>query len=246
MTYQKIVVVSILLVATSLLALNPSMIGNAQGQMYDNQYRHDNSYYQEDNRYGYDNHQKKSSQGDIQKIKCVNSNINLNGIDITEIPQDNTALGAANEGGQEAANTQNGNGLADRINFERNLVNICANVNVNDQLKFEEPFPPIEIETCEGCFVAAVVTSENQDNAENLLEALDEGIFITVVNVREVNSLFELCLILDQLRTTAQVNSVIDQVIQQAGLVFTAQEEAALKDCVAAALGFQTATPRLD
>jgi len=238
MTHQtKIVLASItVIVAAGLLALNPSMIGNVQAQMYDNQYGYDNNYYQDDNRYSYDKKDSKS-YGDIQKIKCVNSNINVNGIDITEIPQDNTALGAANEGSPEAANIENGNGLADRINFERNLVNICVNVNVNDQLKFEEPFPPIEIETCEGCFVAAVVTSENQDNAENLLEALDEGIFITVVNVREVNSLFELCLILDQLRTTAQVNSVIDQVIQQANLDFTLAEEQALKDCVAAALG---------
>jgi len=238
MTHQtKIVLASItVIVAAGLLALNPSMIGNVQAQMYDNQYGYDNNYYQDDNRYSYDKKDSKS-YGDIQKIKCVNTNINVNGIDITEIPQDNTALGAANEGSPEAANIENGNGLADRINFERNLVNICVNVNVNDQLKFEEPFPPIEIETCEGCFVAAVVTSENQDNAENLLEALDEGIFITVVNVREVNSLFELCLILDQLRTTAQVNSVIDQVIQQANLDFTLAEEQALKDCVAAALG---------
>jgi hypothetical protein len=93
-----------------------------------------------------------TSHVDIQKIKCVNSNINVNGIDITEIPQDANALAAANEGGAgDAANTQNGNGLADRINFERNLVNICLNVNVNDQIKVsppEEPGPP-PVEICD-------------------------------------------------------------------------------------------------
>jgi hypothetical protein len=46
----------------------------------------------------------------MQKLKCVNSNINVNGIDITEILQNPTALAAANVGGAEgtaeAANTK--------------------------------------------------------------------------------------------------------------------------------------------
>ena len=70
----------------------------------------------------------------MQKISCVNSNINVNGIDIEEIHPDNTATAAAaNEGGPDGANTQNGNGIGDRINFDRNLVNICVNLNFNDQ-----------------------------------------------------------------------------------------------------------------
>jgi hypothetical protein len=45
-----------------------------------------------------------------------------------------TATEAANDGA-DATGAQNGNGLADRINFERNLVNICLNVNDNEQVK---------------------------------------------------------------------------------------------------------------
>ncbi|HLN33946.1 MAG TPA: hypothetical protein VK250_01540 [Nitrososphaeraceae archaeon] len=107
---RMIVFASILgaILATSILALNPSTITNATAQMYGDQY-------------GYDNNHQKKSYTDIQKIKCVNSNINVNGIDITQIPQDGAATAATNEGGQEGANTQNGNGLADRINFDRNL-----------------------------------------------------------------------------------------------------------------------------
>jgi hypothetical protein len=100
------------------------MIGNAGAQLYGDQY-------------GYDNHQKKSSHTDIQKIKCVNSNINVNGIDIEKIPQDGVNGAGANEAGAEgtadAANTENGNGLSDRINFDRNLVNLCVNLNFNNQ-----------------------------------------------------------------------------------------------------------------
>jgi hypothetical protein len=126
---KKIVFASIIgaILATSLIALNPSMIGNAGAQLYGDQY-------------GYDNHQKESSHTDIQKIKCVNSNINVNGVDIRQIPQngpDADAAAEANEadveGTADAANTENGNGLSDRINFDRNLVNICVNLNFNNQ-----------------------------------------------------------------------------------------------------------------
>ena len=88
MNNQKIVLASItVMVAAGLLALNPSMIGNVQAQMYDNQYGYDNNYYQDDNRYSYEKKDQKSSHVDIQKIKCVNSNVNVNGIDITKIPR---------------------------------------------------------------------------------------------------------------------------------------------------------------
>jgi hypothetical protein len=136
MTNKKIVLASItMIVAAGLLALNPSMMGNAQAQMYDNQYGYDNNYYQDDNRYSYDKKDPKSTHVDIQKIKCVNSNVNVNGIDITEIPQDANTLAAANEAGEgpDGTNTQNGNGFGDKINFDRNLVNICVNLNFNNQ-----------------------------------------------------------------------------------------------------------------
>jgi hypothetical protein len=155
---RMIVFASILgaILATGLLALNPSpMIKNAGAQLYANEYGYDNSY---NNNYY---QEPKSSHTDIQKIKCVNSNINVNGIDITQIPQDNTALGAANEGGAaDAANTQNGNGLEDRINFEKNLVNICVNVNDNEQVKVTPP--PEQEETCEDCFTDNLNSEQEQ------------------------------------------------------------------------------------
>ncbi len=108
--------------------------------MYDNQYRHDNNYYQDDNRYSYDKNDPKSSQVDIQKINCVNSNINVNGVDITQIPQDDAGIGATNEeAGPDGANTQNGKGLTDIINFKKKLVNICVNVNDNEKVKVTPP-----------------------------------------------------------------------------------------------------------
>jgi len=67
-------------VITGLLILNPSTNMIVQAQMYDYDY-------------GYEKHQEKSSDVNIQKIKCVNSNINVNGIDINEIPHDATTTG---------------------------------------------------------------------------------------------------------------------------------------------------------
>lgn len=122
---NKVVLASIMLaVAASLLTLNPSMITTAQAEPYGDEY-------------GYDKHPEKTNVN-IQKIKCVNSNINVNGIDINRIPQD---FATTNEllGTEEAVNgEQNGDGVGG-INFERNLVNICANLNFNDQLRSDVP-----------------------------------------------------------------------------------------------------------
>jgi hypothetical protein len=86
----------------------------------------------------------------------------VNGIDITQIPQDDTALAATNEAGPDRANTQNGIGLADRINFDRNLVNICVNVNLNEQVR--------NVQTCESCFTTVL----NQNELNDLIRAITE------------------------------------------------------------------------
>ena len=147
---RKIVFGSILgaILATGLLALNPSTITNAGAQLYGEHYGYDN------------NHPKKSSHTDIQKISCVSSNVNINGIDITRIPQDGTANTAAtNElGTADATNLQNANGFADRINFEKNLLNICLNVNVNEQVKVSGPQ---QDQACEECFATLSVQDRN-------------------------------------------------------------------------------------
>jgi hypothetical protein len=150
------------------------MIEDAQAQMYANEYGHDSSY----NKYY---PEPKSSHTDIQKIKCINSNINVNGIDITQIPQDGTGVAAANEEGAEAANAQNGNnGIANRINFERNLVNICINYNQNDQLRISEEPEPL---TCEECFTKNLDQEEVSDVVTEIRE----------ISRGQITTLEELC-----------------------------------------------------
>jgi len=118
---NKVVLASIMLaVAASLLTLNPLMITTAQAEPYGDEY-------------GYDKHPEKTNVN-IQKIKCVNSNINVNGIDINRIPQDFATTNDFQENEAAVNGEQNGNGVGG-INFERNLVNICANLNFNNQLR---------------------------------------------------------------------------------------------------------------
>jgi hypothetical protein len=121
MNKRKTIVLFLSFFIAGTLILNTSILF-AQAQVYD------------DNRYGYDNNDHPKVSSDIQKIQCISSNINVNGIHITEIPQDDIATTvAANEAGPDGPNTQNGDGF-DKINFDRNLVNICVNVNSNDQI----------------------------------------------------------------------------------------------------------------
>lgn len=87
----------------------------------------------------------KSADINIQKIKCINENVNVKGIGITEIPQDPMMTKEAQA--QQENDVPNGNGLlsGDGINFDKNLVNICVNINVNEQVDESE-------QKCEGYF----------------------------------------------------------------------------------------------
>ncbi|MFB5598977.1 MAG: hypothetical protein ACE5SW_01950 [Nitrososphaeraceae archaeon] len=75
----------------------------------------------------------KKASVNIQKINCHNSNTNINGVDVNQLPPQNGDVATAQleENGPENGN---GNGLLDGgLNIDRNLVNICANLNLNGQ-----------------------------------------------------------------------------------------------------------------
>lgn len=169
MNNQKLLLVPIILtiaVASVLLVLSPSI--NAQAQMYDDRNEYSNDY---NKAYSHDDkNSKKNSGPDIQKLKCVNSNLNLNGIDINQIPTDDLATAeAANEGGADATGAQNGNGWGDKINFERNLVNVCVNINDNQQIKISGPAPEpstltvIKHVSCEDLTISGTDVSVQQE-----------------------------------------------------------------------------------
>jgi hypothetical protein len=78
MNKEKVMFAFILLIAAELLTMWPSINGWAQIYDFDSGNDH----------YKVCADPKKNSDVSVQKIKCVNSKINVNGIDITEVPQD--------------------------------------------------------------------------------------------------------------------------------------------------------------
>ncbi|HEY6587578.1 MAG TPA: endonuclease/exonuclease/phosphatase family protein [Nitrososphaeraceae archaeon] len=177
-------------VETGLLVLGSSMIMivNAQAQMY--------NYLYEPHHYNIYPDPKKSSDVNIQKIECFNSNITVNGLDITQI-QDGAIVAAGANGvndGPDNRNTQNGNGFGDQINSDKNLENMYVNVNLNEQVKvnpFEECFrenrltlmtwniyqganqSSIFTATTPSEFVTAVGSAYNRIQATNFIERAD-------------------------------------------------------------------------
>ena len=190
MTNQKVLLVSILtVVETGLLVLGSSMIMivNSQGQMYNYVYGPDH--------YNVYPDPKKSSDVNIKKIECFNSNITVNGLDITQI-QDGAIVAAGPNGvydGTDNRNTQNGNGFGDQINSDKNLENMYVNVNLNEQVKvnpFEECLEnrltlmtwniyqganqsSIFTATTPSEFVTAVGSAYNRIQATNFIERAD-------------------------------------------------------------------------
>ncbi|MFB5600193.1 MAG: hypothetical protein ACE5SW_08215 [Nitrososphaeraceae archaeon] len=71
----------------------------------------------------------------VQKIKCVNSNANVNGIDINEFPPHEMLATEEAQATEDGAAEGNGNGLVsdNGLNIDRNLLNICADLNFNNQ-----------------------------------------------------------------------------------------------------------------
>ena len=114
-----------------LLSLNPSISGNAQEQILSLDFGNDHHKV-------YPNKNDKNSNG--QKITCFNNNLNLNGIDITKIPLHDLSKNVLNGAEEQVQQDRfDANRLEDTVNVEKNLVNVCVNVNENDQLRGVQP-----------------------------------------------------------------------------------------------------------
>ena len=132
----------------------------------------------------------------IQDINCFNGNININGIDITQIPQGDTNNDVSAVKTSEIShdlvdtNAQEDNGSEDRTNFDGNYVNICINNNLNRQINNQcencstdnhitlmtwniyqgANLSPIFSATTQPEFVAAVGAAYNRVQATNFTE----------------------------------------------------------------------------
>ncbi|MFB5600262.1 MAG: hypothetical protein ACE5SW_08565 [Nitrososphaeraceae archaeon] len=73
----------------------------------------------------------------VQKIKCVNSNVNVNGVDVNQFLDENGEVTEAQQLEEDGTTNENGNenGLVGDggLNIDRNLLNICLDINANGQ-----------------------------------------------------------------------------------------------------------------
>jgi len=100
---------------------------------------YEKKYYFEDKKYPFGKDHDKEYKGvSIQNIKCINSNININDVDVSKYAngfQGDTATAEALQGDETGMTDGTGNGISGNggIDIERNLVNICLDINLNAQ-----------------------------------------------------------------------------------------------------------------
>ncbi|MFB5600876.1 MAG: hypothetical protein ACE5SW_11700 [Nitrososphaeraceae archaeon] len=133
-TNNKSKIGSIFLLAAVLVAGTTISMGipPSFAQSYYHQQEYEDPYAKED--------RKKSADVNIQKIRCINENTNVNGVDVNQIPDPNGPGAVEAQGLENGPTDPNGNGLlsGEGINFDKNLVNVCVNVNVNEQIGEEQ------------------------------------------------------------------------------------------------------------
>ena len=80
-----------------------------------------------------------------QTIECIDKNVNINGIDVTKLssPNHRDLINELQSSESEGAEPQD-NGLVNNLNLDKNLVNICANLNLNEQTIIVEQPPGTE------------------------------------------------------------------------------------------------------
>lgn len=81
------------------------------------------------------NDKHENSNVDVQELSCINSNVNVNGIDIKRTPVTGGTSTQIQQLGDDINGIDRINELLDNgINIDRNLVNICTNMNLNWQI----------------------------------------------------------------------------------------------------------------
>jgi hypothetical protein len=179
---------------------------------------------------------------DINKLNCINTNININGNNTGDINIGNKgqgSIGAYSSGGSgyggydggyyyDGQNYKKDKGFECIINNNNNNTNIITGGagNVTDGNVTET--------TCEECFAQVL----NATELARLQVALGSGINVTITVGTpqiEINSLGELCDVLENL-TGVQLVSVVGQILRAAGITLTSAEFFELITCIGRAL----------
>ena len=228
-----------------------------------------------DNKSPISDHKRPSSDNKSPIIKTFNCiNANLNGNNTGSINIGNKSLPTTTGEGNLIANAYGNNGAGYNIgsnddgykqgknldciinnNNTNTIINNNTNsiINNNNTIVVDFPQrPPVDIPGCGGCFQDLV--AGNQENIEALQAALEQGIFITIINVNgPFNTLAQLCTFLNIATSIldfpgineAIVHSAVMQIItqlenQNPQADFTPTQITDFEDCLLEVLGIST------
>jgi hypothetical protein len=187
-----------------------------------------------DKPYGKDNRDKSKDNVNVNKIKCINDNININGENAGDINASNKGLASPGSSfGYDGRYYNDGYNNINKQNKDFDCIINNNNNNTNVAGGGQPPIPPINV-TCEECF-AQVLNATAFASLELALERGDIDVFVGTTLV-EINSLAELCDILENVSGTIIV-SVVTQILRTLGIILTPGDFFELITCIGTALG---------
>ena len=206
--------------------------------------------------YGKDDREKSkdSKSVSINKIKCINNNVNINGNNNGTINVGNSGKSATGSGTDEgylgvgSLGGNYGEGYDNGYNKQKDKSFSCIinNNNNNTVVVGEEPPTPIPpVEECaetdeiEACFEQFL----DEGEFPRLVAALESGITIGI-NGEEVTlrSFNDICLAFEGLTTYQQLNEAVDNILIDAD-ISPGEDFVAIVDCIAEALGIPIVVP---
>jgi hypothetical protein len=237
------VFLAIVLVLGTFTVISPSFIVGAQAEPY---YGMENNY---DKSYGKDNYKSKdSSSVFVKKINCNNVNVNVNGLELNGLPPflGNLLASDGQDGYGDASSYGSGSYGGGPSGSEGDFKFICINNNNNTVIESEEPVPPTPpilqvpptppTELCEDCFTQSLDETQFADFEEALAAGID---IIVGREIIEVNSLLELCTILEGATNIREISTILVDI----GLPIIVDDRITLDElerCIAEALDIDT------
>jgi hypothetical protein len=191
-----------------------------------------------------------SNSVSLNKLNCVDNNVNINGNNTGDINVGNSgksATGSGTDEGYLGVGSVGGNGEGYDNGYKKQkdqgFTCIINNNNNNTVVVGEEPVPPVEecaeTDEIEACFEQFLTDEE----FPRLIAALESGITIGI-NGEEVTlrSFNEICLAFEGLTTYLDLNEAIDNILNDAD-ISPGEDITAIVDCIAQAIGIPPTPP---
>jgi len=186
--------------------------------------------------YGMDRDKKSNGKDvNVKSVKCNNINVNVNGLELnlTSVPFLGGLLASeAGENGEKGTGSYGSGGQ--QSHYDKDFKFVCINNNNNTVVGVGNEIRPTPEEECEDCF-AQVLNASSFASLERILEIRGIDVFVGTTQI-EINSLAELCDILENVSGTILV-SVVTQILRNLAIILTPGEFLELVTCIGTAFG---------